>query len=208
MMMPSGEPMIRRLRHASFAALCAATLVVACGKADKPADSSKVADSAVAARTASAPAASAPPMSDANIFAALDEANMADSATGAMAATKATSAEVRSYGKEMMRDHHALRAEGQALAKKLNITPEPAPNDSSPAKDKAVADSLTSLAGGPAWDRFYVDHAVTHHEMVLATAQNAMSATQNADIKAMLTRAAPIIQNHLDRAKALQAKLK
>jgi predicted outer membrane protein len=61
-------------------------------------------------------------------------------------------------------------------------------------------------AGAP-WDKFYIDHAVTHHQMVLMTAQNAMSATQKAELKAMLTKAAPIVQNHLDKAKAIQAKL-
>jgi putative membrane protein len=205
--------MTRVLRRIPFAALCAAAVVAACAKGDKTADSAKAADSASAASSAAAPTpapaapAPAPAMSDANIFAALDEANMADSATGSMAATKGTSAEVKAYGKEMMKDHHSLRVEGQALAKKLNVTPQPAPGDSSAAMDRALADSLTAMPKGAAFDKFYIDHAVMHHQMVLNTAQNAMSATQNADIKAMLTKAAPIVQNHLDKAKAIQSKV-
>jgi putative membrane protein len=198
--------MIHVLRRTSCAALCTAALVVACGRGDRTADSGRAAESA--ARPAAAPAAPAPPlMSDANIFAALDEANVADSTTGSMAATKGTGAEIKAYGREMMKDHHALRAEGQALARKLTITPQPAPADSSAVKDRAVADSLTAMPAGAAWDKFYIDHAVTHHQSVLMTAQNAMSSTQNDEIKALLTKAAPVIQEHLDKAKAIQGKL-
>jgi putative membrane protein len=202
--------MIRDLRRTPFAALCAAVLVAACAKGDTSADSTRVADSTAAAQVAAAPAPAAAPaaaMSDANIFAALDEANMADSATGSMAATKGTSAEVKAYGREMMKDHHALRVGGQALAKQLSITPQAAPNDSSAAKDKAVADSMTATPAGAAWDKFYIDHAVMHHQTVLTTAQDAMSATQNAEIKSMLGKAAPIVQNHLDKAKTIQSKM-
>jgi Predicted outer membrane protein len=146
-------------------------------------------------------------MSDANIFAALDEANMADSATGAMAVSKGTSAEVKAFGRDMVKDHHALRVEGQTLAKKLSVTPQPAAGDTSAAMDKALSDSLTAMPKGASWDKYYIDHSVTHHQIVLTTAQNAMSATQTADLKAMLTKAAPIVQSHLDKAKAIQAKL-
>jgi putative membrane protein len=206
--------MIRVLRNVPFAALCAAAVVAACAKGDKTADSAKAADSVAAANAAVAPSTvtatptpAVAPMSDANIFAALDEANKGDSTAGSIAATKGTGAEVKAFGKEMMKDHHALRVGGQALAKKLNITPEPAPGDSSAAVHKALADSLTAMPKGAAWDKYYIDHAVTGHEAVLATAQNAMSATQNADIKALLAKASPIVQQHLDKAKAIQSKL-
>jgi hypothetical protein len=37
--------------------------------------------------------------------------------------SKGTSADVKSFGKLMAGEHHALRAAGQAQAKKLNVTP-------------------------------------------------------------------------------------
>ena len=203
--------MIHVPRRTPLAALCAAALLAGCAKGDKTADSAKVADSAAAVNTTGTPApaapAAAPAMTDANIFAALDEANMADSATGAMAVSKGTSAEVKAFGRDMVKDHQALRVEGQGLAKKLAVTPQPAAGDTSAAMDKSLADSLTAMPKGAAWDKYYIDHSVTHHQMVLTTAQNAMSATQTADLKAMLTKAAPIVQSHLDKAKAIQGKL-
>jgi putative membrane protein len=202
--------MISALRRAPLAALCAAALLAACGKGGKTSDTTtSKSDSTMAATPAPAPAAAPAPstMTDPNIFAALDEANMADSTTGSTAAAKGTSADVRAFGRDMVRDHHALRRGGQDLAKKLNISPAAPPGDNSAAADKALADSLTAMAKGPAWDKFYIDHAVTHHQVVLATAQTAMSSTQNADVKAMLAKAAPIVQQHLDKARTIQGKL-
>ena len=64
--------------------------------------------------SAAAPAAAPGALSDANIVALLDEANMADSAAGAYAVTKATNPEVKAFAKLMMGEHHALRAAGAA----------------------------------------------------------------------------------------------
>ena len=63
-------------------------------------------------------------LSDANIVALLDEANMADSATGAYVVTRATNPDVKAFAKLMMGEHHALRAQGQQLAKRLGVTPQ------------------------------------------------------------------------------------
>jgi putative membrane protein len=186
--------MSRVLSRTPIAALCAAVLVAACAKGDTAADSSKMVDSTKVSSTTmtTTPAATATPaapaLTDPNIVALLDEANMADSAAGSVAASKGTSPEIKSFGKDMMRDHHALRKAGQDLAAKLNVTPV------SPA--------------GAAWDKAYIDHEVTYHEAVLATAQSALGAAQNAELKALIEKAAPNLQAHLDHAKSIQSKLK
>jgi len=196
------------LRRTPFALACAAALVAACSRSDKTADSARVADStAVAATATSAMTPAAPALTDANIFAFLDGANAADSSAGSIAATKGTSAEVRSFGRDMMRDHHALRVAGQDLAKKLAVTPEAPAGDNSAAAAAAWNDSLNAMPRGAAWDKAYIDHEVTAHEQVLNTAQTALGATQNADLKALIQKAAPNIQAHLDHAKQIQSKM-
>jgi putative membrane protein len=199
------------MRRTPIALACAAALVAACSKGDKGADSARAADSAAAAASATTPAAPAaaatPTLTDANIFAYLDAANMADSASGSIAAAKGTNAEVKSFGRDMMRDHHALRVAGQDLAKKLNITPEPAANDTTVAHASKMADSLNAQARGAAWDKAYINAEVAAHESVLANAQAAMNTTQNAELKALIQKAAPNIQAHLDHAKQIQSKL-
>ena len=198
----------RVLRQASFAALCTSALVAGCGKGDKSADSAKVADSTAAAAAKAAPAAAAAPaMSDANILAKLDADNVSDSTGGAMAMSKGTSASVKEYGKMMEKDHHTMRAEGMALAKKLNVTPQMPANDPDSAAMKAAADTMTSTPKGKDWDKWYINHAVADHEAVLKFAQDAENATQNADLKAAIQKAAPVVQKHLDKAKEIQAKL-
>jgi putative membrane protein len=204
--------MLRRvLSRTPYVALCAAALISGCGKGDKKEDSAKRADSIAAATPAPAPAATAAPtppaLTDANILAKLDADNVADSSGGALAETKATDAGVKGFGRTMVKDHHALRVDGMALAKKDNITPAMPAGDADAAADAAVADSLKSMPKGASWDKFYIDHAVSAHETVLRFAQDAANSAQNADLKALIQKATPTIQKHLDKAKELQTKL-
>jgi putative membrane protein len=204
--------MLSVMRRTPIALACAAALVAACSKGDKSADSARTTDSATAAASATpapGPATpAAPALSDANILAYLDAANMADSAGGSMAASKGTSPQVKAFGRDMMRDHHAMRVAGQDLAKKLNITPTPAANDTTAANASRMADSLNAQARGAAWDKAYIDHEVAMHESVLSNAQTALGATQNAELKNLIQKAAPTVQKHLDNAKQIQSKLK
>lgn len=170
-----------------------------------PAESSSMQGNAPA--PAPGAAAPAPAMTDANIMAYLDAANMVDSAGGKLASTKGTSKDVQSFGKMMMGEHHALRVQGQALAKKDSITPELASNDTTKQMGEHTAATMNSMAKGAAWDKAYIDHEVAVHESVLDNAKAAKDATKNNDIKALIDKAAPVIQKHLDRAKEIQKKL-
>lgn len=136
----------------------------------------------------------------------LDGADVADSSAGSVAAKKGTAADVKSFAKDMMRDHHALRKAGQDLAKKLNVTPEMPAGDNSAAVAQAWQDSLNAMPKGAAFDKAYIDHEVTYHEALLNTAQAALAAAQNAELKDLITKATPNIQAHLDHAKSIQSK--
>lgn len=181
--------------------------LAACGKADKdksPGDQQMQAaiDSAMAK-----PEGMAPALTDPNIVAILDYENMADSAAGMMGSTKGTNAEVKAYGKMIAGEHHGLRQQGQALAKKLNVTPA-LPADF--AGEKFHGDAMghfTSMAKGAEWDKMFIDHEVLNHEQLKSTAQAALAAAQNAELKALIEKAMPAVQKHLDQAKAIQAKL-
>ena len=193
-------------------ALFVLVTVAACAKKEAANDSARLADSAAAASNmtppaATAPADTAPAMTDANIVFILDQANVADSARGSLASSKGTSADVKSFGKLMAGEHHALRAQGQALAKKLNVTPMAPANDQSEMQAKQEMDSLTAAAKGAAWDKAYIAYEVGYHQAVLDVATKALAAAQNAELKSLIQQAAPVIQKHLDRAKEIQGKL-
>jgi len=195
-----------RRRFATFAIVVLA--LTACSKKDSSSTDTTAASSTISADTSAMPAPTAGTWTDANILALLDEANAADSTAGAIAATKGTAAAVRDFGKRMMRDHHQLRAQGEALAKKLNVTPA-APSDDTvtPAAQKEM-DTLNSTAKGKDFDRAYIDAEVDMHKAVLDLATKAAAQTQTAELKNLIQKAAPVIQGHLDKAEAIQKTLK
>ena len=166
----------------------------------------KTGDTTAGANASTAGGANAA-LTDANIVYLLDEANKADSAAGAMALPKATSADVKSFARMMMGEHHALRVQGQQLAKKLNITPEAPANDPLAPMAQQETSALQSTPKGPQFDKTYIDNEVTVHKAVLDLANNAYNTAQNAELKALIQKAKPVIQKHLDRAEAIQKKL-
>ena len=191
--------------------LGAAVAMAACKKSENYAsDTGAAKDTGMAATTdtgmAAAPAAPAA-LTDANIVFILDNANMLDSSAGAIAVTKGTNSEIREFGKRMMRDHHALRKQGQDLAKKLNVTPEAPANDDSKASYDKTMSMLNGAAKGKDFDKAYIDNEVTYHHALLQTATNAMAAAQNAELKNFIQKAAPAVQAHLTLAESIQKKL-
>lgn len=186
----------------------AALTVVSCSKKESYGTDTTAASSTTSVDTSAMAPATSGNWTDENIFALLDEANMADSATGAIAATKGTASAVRDFGKRMMRDHHALRAQGEALAKKLKITPAPPSDDPLMAAGQKHMDVLNSTAKGKDFDKAYIDGEVEMHKAVLDMATKAASQTQNAQLKNLIQKAAPAIQAHLDMAEAIQKSVK
>jgi putative membrane protein len=201
--------MIRLTRGILVIGACAA--VAACAKKNNAADSAAAADSASKASAASAPPPAPAPapatLSDANILAMLDEINMADSANGNVAATKGTMADVKSYGRDMERDHHMLRKSGQDLAKKINVTPAPPANDTLPATATKMHDNLTAAPKGPGFDKTYIDGEVAIHQFVISSLQNFQTAATDTTLKSTIGKVIPMIQQHLDKAQKVQSKL-
>ncbi|HEX7979214.1 MAG TPA: DUF4142 domain-containing protein [Gemmatimonadaceae bacterium] len=195
-------------------ALLMLVTAAACAKKEAgraAADTLKV-DTTGAAPAAVAPppaetTAAATPLTDPNIVFILHAANAADSARGKLAETKGTSADVKQFGKLMVGEHHALNAQGDALAKKLSVTAVAPANDQSEAQAKMEMDSLTALAKGAAWDKAYIAYEIGYHQALKDIATKALAQAQNAELKALITKAAPIVQAHLDKAQAIQTKM-
>ena len=189
-------------RIASLALVVAA--LAACSTADNNAEENRTTDTAGGTVTAEPLATQ---LTDANIVAVLDAANAADSVAGQLASTKGTSADVRSYGKLMMGEHHMLREQGQQVAKAANITPMPPTGDQMQSKAEQNQKMLIDMQKGAAWDKMYIDHEVEMHEQVLQTAKQAHEQAQNAELKALIEKAQPVIEKHLERAREIQKNL-
>jgi putative membrane protein len=199
---------VSRFRLAALSA--AALAVVACSKKDDTAADTTAASTTTAdtsAMTSSSTTTTSGTWSDANIVALLDEANAADSTAGSVAATKGTAAAVRTFARDMMRDHHSLRVQGAALAKKLNVTPAAPGDDPVPAMAQSESNTLSSTAKGKDFDKAYIDAEVNAHKAVLDLATKAAGQTQTTELKNLIQKAAPLIQAHLDKAEAIQKTL-
>src|SRR5689334_10566665 len=208
--------MARSARLALMSTACLTALAAgACKSRTNTADTGRVgtpppADTAatgMAAPPDTAAAAAKAPLSDANIVALLDEANKADSSAGAFALPKASDKDVKAFAKMMMGEHHALRVQGLALAKKLKVTPEAPADDPVKTAGSSEMAALQSAGSGAAFDRAYIDQEVTIHKAVIDLANKAHSEAQNAKLKALIEKATPVLQKHLDRAETLQQKL-
>jgi putative membrane protein len=205
----------RSARLALMSTACLTALAAsACKSRTNTADTGRVgtpppADTAATGMAAPADTAAAAkaPLSDANIVALLDEANKADSSAGAFALPKASDKDVKAFAKMMMGEHHALRVQGLALAKKLKVTPEAPADDPVKTAGSSEMAALQSAGTGAAFDRAYIDQEVTIHKAVIDLANKAHSEAQSPELKALIEKATPVIQKHLDRAETLQQKL-
>ncbi len=199
--------------HRTVPALALALALGACNShrdrdvaANPPAGAETGALPADTTATTSTPVAPAD-LSDANIVALLDHANAADSTAGALAATKATNPQVKQFAKLMMSEHHALRKQGADLAKKLNLTPEPPANDPVTPLAQQETQALQSAPKGAEFDKTYIDQEIAAHQAVLDLASKAHDQAKNPELKALIEKAKPVIEKHLDQAKQLQQKL-
>ena len=197
-------------RFVSLSAAAALGVTVTACKAKEPAVNDTTATTAVAPATtdtASQPAAAAPaaPLTDGNIAALLDEANMADSSLGAAALPKLTSTGAKDFARLMMGEHHALRVQGDKIAKTQKITLDlPTPDPFKPAVE-AETTALSSMTKGPAYDSTYIANEIGIHQAVIDWAGK--NAPQNAALQNYVKVAGPTLQKHLDKAKALMAKM-
>jgi putative membrane protein len=126
--------------------------------------------------------------------------------TGALAARKGTSKEVRDFGAMLVRDHQAVRQQGRDLVKELGVHPTP-PKDFAMAKDHAAALSALRSEKGTAFDRAFLAHEVAFHKAVIdAINTSLLPALKNEEAHALVTKVAPAFQAHMLAAQNLLDK--
>ena len=197
------------------ARLAAATLALAaCAKAGDKADTVAArADStaaATAARTDSAAGAIGGGWAAANILGFAHVSNGGEIAQGKLASTKATSAAVKAFAKQMVSEHQAMMEDTHALAKKLGAAMDTTSGEAhdlwNDGHDKL--NDLTKKDAGNDWDKDYLQAQIDNHQKTLDELQDARKNTTDADLTAMLDKAIPKVQAHLDKAKSVKDALK
>ena len=158
------------------------------------------------ARRDSIAAVAASSLSESNVVSLLEQTHAADSALGALGATKGTSADVKEFGRMILREHHALHKDAADVAQQLGITPElasVAPDDA-PAEDR---ERVNAGSPGVGWDRDYIDYALAMHQAAMENTARALAATNRPEIKQFIDKTVPILQKHIDKARSLRKSL-
>jgi putative membrane protein len=223
------------------AILVAALVLAACGKKDDGASAGATTATSTGTTAAAGPTtAAAPamaPVSQEDALAFMAASDSGEIATSTIAQKKGTSAEVKSFAQEMIREHRKMLQEGAALGKKLGVTPAPG---ELAMQAKAMGDSMTKMLDstkkGADFDRAYIDGQVRAHEATLqhlqhidqmgttggaaagagatgAAAAGATGAAKSGAAGAATTvqeqarMAIPKVQAHLDKARQIQQKL-
>jgi putative membrane protein len=151
---------------------------------------------------------SAQTVSDAQIASIVVTANQVDIDAGTLAASKATSLQVKKFGQQMVADHTGVNNQATALVTALRVTPEDNPTSQSLKADgeKNIA-NLKTLTGA-AFDKAYIDNELTYHQAVIdALDKTLIPNAQNAKLKALLVKVRPAFVAHLEHAKMIQSSL-
>ncbi|HEY0776986.1 MAG TPA: DUF4142 domain-containing protein [Gemmatirosa sp.] len=146
-------------------------------------------------------------MTDPEIVSLTQAADEGEIMTSKVALTKATNPDVRKYAQRMIAEHTQMISQRNAIGKAQNLKPAAGAKDSIGDAGKKMTAMLQAAPKGMAFDTAYVNGQVLAHTNTLAMVQKAEGQAQNAALKGMLTKAAPIVQQHLDDAKAIQGKL-
>ena len=191
---------MRRIAISAVATLAVAALVAA-------AVSTATGTATGTATATAARAPDAPRLDDATIVAIFDAANTADIETGALAAERGASAEVREFGGMLVVAHRQVRQQGRDLARKLGVTPTP-PADSASAVQHAAAMARLRTLHGAEFDRAFLQHEVAFHKAVLdAVTGTLLPAIKNDELRALVVKVGPAFEAHMIGAQNLERRL-
>ncbi len=130
------------------------------------------------------------------------QGGMAEVQMGKLAADKASNADVKAFGQQMVDDHTKANDDLKAVVAKKGMT---LPSDVD-AHDHATYSKLQKLSG-EAFDRAYVKDMVSDHEKDVKEFQKEANDGKDDDIKAFASRTLPVLQGHLDKIKSIQTNM-
>jgi putative membrane protein len=169
----------------------------ACGRNDEPVtadaniDNSMIANDTLPNDMGTAADATMP--TDAAGFAnAVAASDMFEIESGKLAASHASSADVKSFAAKLQADHTKSSTDLKTAAANANVTVTPALD----AEKQGMLDSLKA-AKGEDFDRLFIDQQTTAHQKALQLLQNYSTAGDNDALKAFATKATAVVQGHL-----------
>jgi len=145
---------------------------------------------------------STPSSSDEKFITDAVKGNRAEVEMGRIVAAKASDPNVRSFAKQMVKDHTNALNQLQKLAQQKNITiSNDIPED---AKDMQ---SKLSNETGKQLDKDYMDGMVQDHQKDVQEFQTAAQSASDPDVKQWAGKMVPTLQEHLQKAQEIDQKL-
>jgi putative membrane protein len=202
----------RAWRYVSCTTLLAA--IAACAADDGAARRDSIVAAAESAYAASHKA-SAPPdttdstakvpakLTDNNILARLAQGDRMELQAARVAITKATSADLRAFARQLADNHSAAENDARTLGQRLKIPEQPAATDTTKAHQQKLVAELNAIPKGMRFDTTYVRHLVDGHSATLREARALEGKATHPEVKKLIQGVIPELERHLGRARAI-----
>jgi putative membrane protein len=142
--------------------------------------------------------------SDAEILGYLAAADNAEIAVSGLGVRRATNRAVKQFAQHMLDEHTASRSEGQQLAQRLNINPTTR-QDFDVREDAAdVIGDLEDDQAGKEFDEGFIRKQIELHDKVLDKLDDFRNSAQNAELRQLLERLRPRVEQHKQRAEQIK----
>lgn len=150
-----------------------------------------------------------PQLTDPEIASVAVTANQIDVHYAEIALKKSDNNAIRKFAKNMKQDHTAVIKKAVALATKLGVTPKTNAVTKSLLKGEKKTTKMLKSKSGKAFNKAYIDNEVAYHEAVISAVKNILiPQTDNQQLKDLLKQVAPVLAQHLEHAKMVQANFK
>ncbi|MDB6018378.1 MAG: outer membrane protein [Pedosphaera sp.] len=130
------------------------------------------------------------------------EGGMTEVALGQLAADKASDPAVKEFGQRMAQDHSKANQELMQIASQKGAA---LPTSTTSAEQKEV-DRLKGLSGTD-FDKAYMKRMVKDHKKDVKEFENAAKKAEDPDLKAFAVKTVPVLQEHLQMAESVHAKV-
>ena len=135
---------------------------------------------------------------DSDFLAKATEGGLKEVELGKLASQKASNADVKAFANRMVEDHGKTNAELARIA---------GANAPKPPADRLAPPAKLTTATGAEFDRAYMAEMVMAHQNTVALFEKQSRDGQDEALKRFVTEKLPTVRDHLEKARALQAKV-
>lgn len=157
--------------------------------------------------TLTSSAQTTPKLTDPEIASVAVTANQIDVNYGKIALKKASNADIKKFAQTMVNDHTNIIKQAVDLATKLKVTPKTNATTQSLLDGEKKTTKMLNSKKGKAFDEAYINNEVAYHKAVIDAVQKVLIPDcQNAELKSLLQKVMPLLNEHLMMAEHTQSK--